>query len=592
LSYILCPSCKFKTLSGYVFCKHCGNDLNGAVVSLTTLTLSIQKQSEPSDKDTTNSIKEQSVSSFVLAQGTTKIGRMDNNNIVLIDEQVSRHHAAIDRDSAGRYLVKDLQSTNGTYLNGVRLRVPSIVEAGDELRIGNTLIRFDKAPQSSEELSGDLHLSPEATLVSLNKQRSVGAFETMFISLWTGQTQTENFRPQARDGWALKHLVNNDEGDYFVLKSLHDPVYIRLAERDVFLWKLMDGQHTLRDILIAYLQTYQALGADRLIDLLDELVEKGFLQNAIPKHKPAPNGSLARGLAIVRKVLGAFIQTQFPVHGVDGMITRLYTHFAWLLYTLTGQIALGAIAIAGLAAFIIILMRGDQSLFEVQGSIALGLVALALANTVSVFLHEMGHALTVKSFNRQVRRVGFMIYFGMPAFYVDTSDIWMEPKGPRIQTSLAGPYVSFLVGSVTSLVMLSIPSPLINALLFQLAAWSYINTFFNLNPLLELDGYFILMDWLEMPLLRKRSLEFVQQQLGRKLRQREAFSRDEKLFALFGILSAIWSVIAIGIFFFFEGPALLAIFQGELSGAVSLVTVILLVAVLGLIAWLAKRDNK
>lgn len=459
---------------------------------------------------------------------------MWDNAIVLPDEQVSRHHAVINRDPSGGYLVEDLQSTNGTFLNGIRLNAPSPVKVGDELRIRNTILRFDKAPRPGKELSGGLPLSPEATVMRPSQQPSTGSFDTPTITLWTGQTYNENFRPQAREGWALKHLIDDEGGEYFVLKSLNLPVYIRLTERDVFLWKLMDGQHTLRDILIAYLHTYQALGADRLIDLLNELVEKGFLLNAIPKQTPAPHGALARSLAIARKVLGAFIQAQFPVRGVDGMITRFYTHFAWRFYTLAGQIALAAIALAGLASFVLILMRGGQSLFEVQGSVALGLVALALANTVSIFLHEMGHALTAKAYNRQVRRVGVMIYFGLPTFYVDTSDIWMEPKGPRIQTSLAGPYVSFLVGSVTSVAMLAIPSPLITGLLFKLAAWSYIDAFFNLNPLLELDGYFILMDWLEMPLLRKRSLEFVRRQLAGKLWRREAFSRDERLFALFG----------------------------------------------------------
>ena len=575
MSYILCPKCRFKTLSGYVFCKHCGSPLPGAVAPVTPLTLTILNQSVPAG--------------FVLNQGIMNIGRMGDNAILLPDEQVSRHHAVVDRDPTGRYLVKDLQSANGTFLNGNRLSAPSFVEAGDELRIGNTTLRFEKASIRGKVPGDGLLLSPEMTLMNVSKQPPKGSFETMIITLWSGHAHTENFRPQACEGWALKHLKDGEGGDYFVLKSLNLSVYIRLNERDVFLWKLMDGRHTLRDILIAYLQTYQALGADRLIDLLNELVEKGFLLNAMPKQTSAPRGSLARSLAVVRKVLGAFVQTRFPVQGVDGMITRFYTHFAWRFYTLAGQIALTAIALAGLAAFILILMGGDQSLFKVQGSVALGLVALALAYSVSIFLHEMGHALTVKAYNRQVRQVGFMIYFGMPAFYVDTSDIWMEPKRPRIQTSLAGPCVSFLVGSVASLAMLAIPSPLITTLLFKLAAWSYIDAFFNLNPLLELDGYFILMDWLEMPLLRKRSLEFVQRQLGRKLWRREGFSRDEKLFALFGSLSALWSVVAIGIFFFYEGPVFWAVFHGDLTGAVSLITVALLAAVLGMIAWFSKR---
>ena len=37
---------------------------------------------------------------------------------------------------------------------------------------------------------------------------------------------------------------------------------------------------------------------------------------------------------------------------------------------------------------------------------------------------------------------------------------------------------------------------------------AYLGAFINLNPLLELDGYFILIDWLEIPMLRQRSLDY------------------------------------------------------------------------------------
>jgi putative peptide zinc metalloprotease protein len=575
VSYILCPTCRFKTLSGYVYCKHCGNPLPGANSPINPLTLIIQDQNPPI--------------AYVLNQGITLIGRMGDNTIVLPDEQISRHHAEVDRDPVGRFLVKDLQSTNGTFLNGVCLKVPTLVNAGDELRIGDTVLRFGSASIKAQEPGKSLPFSPEATFLDVRKQSSQTASDTLAITLWSGQAHSDNFRPQAMEGWALKHLANDKAGDYFILKSLNQPIYLRLNERDVFFWKMMDGRHKLRDMLIAYLQTYHALGADRLNDLLDELIEKGFLMNAMKKEKVTPRDASKRRLAGIRKMLGAFIQTQFSVPGVDGLITRFYTRFAWRFYTLGGQIALAAITLLGLAAFLLILVRGDQSIFKVQGSIVFGLLALGLANSVSLFLHEMGHALTVKAYNRNVRRVGFMIYFGMPAFFVDTSDIWMEPKGPRLQISMAGPYVNLLVGGLASLATLVIPVPMITSLLFKLAAWSYINFFFNLNPLLELDGYFILMDWLEIPLLRKRSLEFVQRQLGKKLWRREGFSREEKMFAVFGSLTAIWSVVAIGMFFFYEGPTILAAFHGELSGAVSLLTTVLLVAVLVLVAWLIRR---
>jgi hypothetical protein len=75
--------------------------------------------------------------------GTTRVGRGDDSEIVLLDPSVSRAHAIVEFD-AGEPVVRDLDSTNGTYVNGRRVRVESLQD-GDELRFGNTRMRFEDA---------------------------------------------------------------------------------------------------------------------------------------------------------------------------------------------------------------------------------------------------------------------------------------------------------------------------------------------------------------------------------------------------------------------------------------------------------------
>ena len=73
--------------------------------------------------------------------GATRVGRGDESEIVLLDPSVSRAHAIVELD-AGEPVVRDLDSTNGTYVNGRRVRVESLRD-GDELRFGNTRMRFE-----------------------------------------------------------------------------------------------------------------------------------------------------------------------------------------------------------------------------------------------------------------------------------------------------------------------------------------------------------------------------------------------------------------------------------------------------------------
>jgi hypothetical protein len=72
-----------------------------------------------------------------------RIGRGDDNDVVLADPSVSRAHAEIETDAAGP-LVRDLESTNGTAVNGRRIRAERLRD-GDELAFGNTRMRFEAA---------------------------------------------------------------------------------------------------------------------------------------------------------------------------------------------------------------------------------------------------------------------------------------------------------------------------------------------------------------------------------------------------------------------------------------------------------------
>jgi DNA-binding response OmpR family regulator len=64
----------------------------------------------------------------------TTIGRLDDNDVVVPDRWVSRHHAAIRR-SGTRYEIVDLDSKNGLYVNGARVTAPVRLQNGDQIAI-------------------------------------------------------------------------------------------------------------------------------------------------------------------------------------------------------------------------------------------------------------------------------------------------------------------------------------------------------------------------------------------------------------------------------------------------------------------------
>jgi putative peptide zinc metalloprotease protein len=167
-------------------------------------------------------------------------------------------------------------------------------------------------------------------------------------------------------------------------------------------------------------------------------------------------------------------------------------------------------------------------------------------NYVMTFFHECGHALTCKHYGRRVPKGGLMLYMGAPAFFVDTTDIWMAPKRARILVSLAGPFTTLLLGSLVAVVAGLLPSFAFNEVLFKAALIGYVGALMNVNPLLELDGYYALVDWLEIPMLRKRSLAFIRRELPAKLfKGWRTFSREQRIFAVFGVLAAVWTIFVL-----------------------------------------------
>src|SRR5271155_4832818 len=77
------------------------------------------------------------------------VGRVQGNDLMLPKGNVSKHHARLlFRD--GRFIVTDLKSTNGTYVNGRKIAQATIVREGDKIYIGDFVVRIEAGGGSSQ----------------------------------------------------------------------------------------------------------------------------------------------------------------------------------------------------------------------------------------------------------------------------------------------------------------------------------------------------------------------------------------------------------------------------------------------------------
>lgn len=77
---------------------------------------------------------------FPIQPGQTILGRAPDVQVALLDSEVSRHHARLTLEG-GRLLLEDLGSTNGTLVNGVAVREPAVLQAGDRLSLGGHVLK-------------------------------------------------------------------------------------------------------------------------------------------------------------------------------------------------------------------------------------------------------------------------------------------------------------------------------------------------------------------------------------------------------------------------------------------------------------------
>ncbi len=132
-------------------------------------------------------------------------------------------------------------------------------------------------------------------------------------------------------------------------------------------------------------------------------------------------------------------------------------------------------------------------------------------------IHEFGHGLSCKYFGGECHEMGVMLLVGSPCLYCDVSDSWMlKNKWPRILIGAAGMIVEVVLSALAIFVWWLTSPGLLHYLCLNLFFVTAISTvIFNANPLMRLDGYYMLMDFLEIPNLRQKADKLLRDGLAR-----------------------------------------------------------------------------
>lgn len=120
-----------------------------------------------------------------------RFGRGQNNDVVISDPTVSEFHCQITLDDNGNFYISDLNSTNGTYVNGTLVQGSAWLKHTDEVKIGNTPLAWlhlfappappQSAPQTQQQPFPQAYPQPTPTPVAPRGRKKNGMGTAGFV---------------------------------------------------------------------------------------------------------------------------------------------------------------------------------------------------------------------------------------------------------------------------------------------------------------------------------------------------------------------------------------------------------------------------
>ncbi|HEY0306292.1 MAG TPA: hypothetical protein VGC44_15060, partial [Longimicrobiales bacterium] len=344
-----------------------------------------------------------------------------------------------------------------------------------------------------------------------------------------------------------------------------DPVslkYFRFGEREVGLMQLIDGKRSLPELVQAARATIGMETNEAAIErFVQRLKEMGLAERTQDERSALLMEFVRRSrVSRMRGDGSTLLRMRFSLGDPDALFARMDRIFAacftrWFVWASVGLFAVyGLVLSTHWPAF-----SAGLSVLYTPKAYTLSFVVLLYLTALVIFLvHEFGHGVMCKHYGGEVHEMGVMLIYFTPAFYCNVNDAWtFESRAQRLWVTFAGGWVQLILASLAAIVWVVTESGTVvhDVAFIAMLIGGGMTVLINFNPLIPLDGYYALVDWLGIPNLRARAFEYVGASLKRRvLRLNVALPqvtpREAGIFLVYGILAQLYitfllSVLAI-----------------------------------------------
>ncbi len=309
-------------------------------------------------------------------------------------------------------------------------------------------------------------------------------------------------RPERVSHIELETQTNAEQETIYTLKNPKQNTYYRLQEEGLFIWQRLDGTRTLRDLAIEFHNETEIFSPSMITSFIISLERGGFVEgvSAVVAQSDEAQSKLTIALNTVKKVM----EFKIAFTNIDGWMTWTYNKFVKYFYTKWSLLCMAFISFSGLVAFIA-KFSAHKELFRITPNSSWLMAAASWGMLSTIVLHELAHGYTTKAAGRKVSGFGVGWFWLGPIAFCDTSDMWLANKKHRLAVDLGGLGIDMLIAGMASLAALFITDPLTQIFLWLFALEGYLIVFLNLSPVLEYDGYYALIDILDVNNLREKA---------------------------------------------------------------------------------------
>ena len=335
---------------------------------------------------------------------------------------------------------------------------------------------------------------------------------------------------------------------YYVIKDSITQRFFRIKEFEHFITQNLDGKTSTEEIAQKFQKHFSIrLPLDTLNKFIHRLETLGFLEGEISQRE------LSRLQYRKRTFWGKLLFIKLKGFDPDRILNRLLRRTRFLF---TPHFFVFSLFVIFLAIVLTISNWGDLG-YTVRGLFKIATIfKVWVAIFLVIVLHEFAHGLTCKYFGGEVHEMGFLLLYFQPCFFCNVSDAYLfKEKSKKLWVTFAGAYCQIFVWAVATLLWrITALDTGLNNFLFVVMLTSGVTVLFNFNPLIKLDGYYLLSDYLEIPNLRKKAFDFLSSYFKRKfLKDRavrvEASFRDKKIYIWYGIFSLLYSAFLLSYIF-------------------------------------------